>query len=92
MAIPVAPPSFRWHRFRLAETDASDHASAACYRRFEHVGTGAIVVPELNSATYNGMYLALILWSSLLLPHRWSTAAGSGGADSFWAPLDAFQR
>lgn len=40
--------SARWHRFRLAETDASDHASAACYRRPEHAGVEAVVVPELK--------------------------------------------
>jgi hypothetical protein len=33
MATPVAPLRARWHRWSLAETDASDRGSAACYRR-----------------------------------------------------------
>ena len=48
MATPIVPLSVRWHRFRLAETDASDHASAACYRRPEHIGIKAVVVAELK--------------------------------------------
>jgi hypothetical protein len=48
MATPIALLSFRWHRFRLAETDASDHASAACYRFLKHIGVHAIVVAELK--------------------------------------------
>jgi hypothetical protein len=32
----------RWRRSQLAETDASDHASAA-YRRLEHLGIGGFV-------------------------------------------------
>ncbi len=48
MAVPIAPLSVRWHRFRLAETDASDHASAACYRRPEHIGIEAVVMAELK--------------------------------------------
>ena len=31
-----------------AETDASDHASAACYRGSEHIGIAAVVVAELK--------------------------------------------
>lgn len=38
----------RWHRSQLAETDASDLVSAACYRRIKHVGIEAVVVPELK--------------------------------------------
>lgn len=48
MATPIAHPSVRRRRFRLAETDASDHASAACYRRSKHIGIEAVVVPELK--------------------------------------------
>ena len=48
MAIPVAPLSFRWRRLSLAETDARDHASAACYRAPEHVGIEAVIVAELK--------------------------------------------
>lgn len=40
--------SFRWPRFPLAETDASDGASAACYRSSKHVGIAAVVVSELK--------------------------------------------
>jgi hypothetical protein len=47
-AIPVAPAQARWRRFHLAETDASDHASAACHRPFENIGDLAIVVTELK--------------------------------------------
>jgi len=38
----------RWRRLSLAETDASDHASAACYRCPEHVGIAAVIVSELK--------------------------------------------
>ena len=48
MIAAILAASVRWHRFRLAETDASDHASAACYRRPEHVGIEAIVMAELK--------------------------------------------
>src|SRR5665213_651698 len=49
MAIPIASAhSARWHRFRLAETDASDHASAACYRRTKNIGVIPVVVAELK--------------------------------------------
>ena len=44
VATQVAPLSARWRRFRLAETDASDLVSAACYRRPEHVGIVTVVV------------------------------------------------
>jgi hypothetical protein len=33
----------RWRRSQLAETDASDHASAACYRRLERLGIRGFV-------------------------------------------------
>ncbi len=46
MATSIA--SVRWHRSQLAETDASDHASAACYRCPEHVGIEAVVIAELK--------------------------------------------
>ena len=46
MATPVG--LVRWPRFRLAETDASDHASAACYRFFENISVHAVVVAELK--------------------------------------------
>jgi hypothetical protein len=45
-AISTVP--VRWRRFRLAETDASDHASAACYRLLEDVGVHAVVVAALK--------------------------------------------
>jgi hypothetical protein len=48
MATPIAPLSVRWPRFRLAETDASDLVSAACYRAPEHVGIVAVMVAELK--------------------------------------------
>ena len=48
MATPTVPLSARWHRFRLAETDASDLVSAACYRRSKHIGIEAVVVAELK--------------------------------------------
>jgi hypothetical protein len=38
----------RWHRFRLAETDASDRASAACYRRTKNIFIVPIVVSVLK--------------------------------------------
>ena len=46
--IPTAPVRARWHRFRLAETDASDHASAACYRRTKNIRVVAVVIAELE--------------------------------------------
>jgi hypothetical protein len=36
-AILVVVALFRWPRFSVAETDASDHASAACYRFPENI-------------------------------------------------------
>jgi hypothetical protein len=45
---PIVSFSFRWRRFRLAETDASDLVSAACYRRSKHVGIHAVIVAELK--------------------------------------------
>lgn len=38
----------RRHRSSLAETDASDHASAARYRRPEYVGIKTGVLPKLK--------------------------------------------
>jgi hypothetical protein len=48
MAALVVSLSVRWRRFRLAETDASDLVSAACYRRIEHGGIETVVVAELK--------------------------------------------
>src|SRR6266705_861314 len=48
MAIPIESTRARWHRPSLAETDASDHASAACYRRPEDIGVVPMVVAELE--------------------------------------------
>jgi hypothetical protein len=48
MATPIAPVPFRWRRSSLAETDASDLVSAACYRRPEHVGIAAVVIAKLK--------------------------------------------
>jgi hypothetical protein len=45
-ATPIA--AVRWRRFRLAETDASDHASAACYCRSKHIRIEAVVMAELK--------------------------------------------
>jgi hypothetical protein len=42
MAVPVAPAQARWRRFCLAETDASDHASAAGYRGGKNVGIASL--------------------------------------------------
>jgi hypothetical protein len=44
----VAPAFFRWRRLSLAETVASDRASAACYRRSENIDVLTVVVPELK--------------------------------------------
>jgi hypothetical protein len=48
MATPIASLSVRWRRSSLAETDASDLVSAACYCRSKHIGIEAVVVPELK--------------------------------------------
>src|ERR1700683_869343 len=48
MVAPIVQVSVRCRRFRLAETDASDYASAACYRLPEDVGVMPIVVAELE--------------------------------------------
>jgi hypothetical protein len=48
MAIPIAAFQSRWRRSSLAETDAGDLVSAACYRRPEHIGIAAVVIPELK--------------------------------------------
>src|SRR5262245_50325498 len=47
-AIPIARARARWRRSSLAETDASDHASAACYRGTEDVGIVPIVVAKFE--------------------------------------------
>jgi hypothetical protein len=38
----------RWRRLSLAETVASDHVSAACYRNPENIGVVAVVISELK--------------------------------------------
>ena len=48
MRIPIAPIQSRWQRSQLAETVASDRASAACYRGSENIDVLAVVVPELK--------------------------------------------
>jgi hypothetical protein len=48
MRTPIVPLSIRWRRFRLAETDASDLVSAACYRTPENIGIVAVIVSELK--------------------------------------------
>jgi hypothetical protein len=48
MAIPIAPVQSRWRRSSLAETGASDLASAACYRFLENIRAHPIVVSELK--------------------------------------------
>jgi hypothetical protein len=48
MAIPTVSIQSRWQRSQLAETDASDLASAHCYRRSENIGIGAVVIAELK--------------------------------------------
>ncbi len=46
---PIAPVlSVRWHRSQLAETDASDLASAACYRLIKDSRVIPVVVAELK--------------------------------------------
>jgi hypothetical protein len=45
---PTAPIPVRWPRLSLAETVASDRASADCYCRSEDIGVVAVVVPELK--------------------------------------------
>lgn len=47
-ATPIIPAPARWHRSQLAETEASDYASAACYRLFEDIGVVAVVVAKLE--------------------------------------------
>jgi len=48
MAVPTAQVQSRWHRSQLAETDASDRASAACYRRTKNIRVVAVIVSELK--------------------------------------------
>jgi hypothetical protein len=45
---PVAQVQTRWPRFRLAETDASDLVSAACYRLSKNVGVVPTIVAKLE--------------------------------------------
>lgn len=47
-ATPIAPVWARWRRLSLAETDASDLASACCYRGPEDIGIVPVVVTELK--------------------------------------------
>ena len=64
MRTPIAPLSVRWPLSSLAETDASDHASAACYRRPEHIGIDAVVVAELKFRDVERhIFGADILWN-----------------------------
>jgi hypothetical protein len=48
MATPIASTPVRWQRLSLAETVASDRASADCYRRPEDIWVMAVVIPELK--------------------------------------------
>ena len=48
MAILIAVVQSRWLRSHLAETVASDHVSAACYRRSKDIDVLAVVMPELE--------------------------------------------
>jgi hypothetical protein len=57
MAAPIAPVLFRWRRSSLAETDASDLVSAACYRFPEDVGIMPIIVAELELRDIQGHVL-----------------------------------
>ena len=47
-ATPIAPTPVRWRRLSLAETVASDRASAACYRGSENIDVLTVVMPELK--------------------------------------------
>ena len=59
----TAPIPVRWRLSSLAETDASDHASAACYRLPENVGIFAIVVAKLKfgKITMQMLLLAMLI-------------------------------
>jgi len=47
--VPVPTPHLAcWPLSFSAETDASDHASAACYRRTKNIRVFAVVVSELK--------------------------------------------
>ena len=48
MAAPIVPTPIRWPLSFPSETVASDHVSAACYRRTEDIDVLAIVIPELK--------------------------------------------
>jgi hypothetical protein len=48
MTTLIASIQSRWQRSHLAETVASDRASAACYRRAENINVLAIIMPELK--------------------------------------------
>lgn len=45
---PIVSIPVRWRRLSLAETVASEHVSAACYRGSEDIDVLAVVVPELK--------------------------------------------
>jgi hypothetical protein len=45
---PIASTPVRWRRLSLAETVASDRASADCYRGPEDIGVVAVVIPKLK--------------------------------------------
>jgi hypothetical protein len=48
VATPIASIPVRWPRLSLAETVASDHVSAACYRRAEDIDVLPVVIAELE--------------------------------------------
>ena len=50
MVTPTALVPSRWQRSQLAETVASDHVSATCYRGTEDIGVHAVVVAEQASS------------------------------------------
>lgn len=51
---PIVSPLARWRRFRLAETDASDLVSAACYRRSKHMATLHLAAPAAGDSIAKG--------------------------------------
>jgi hypothetical protein len=48
MATPIASTPLRWPLSFPSETVASDHVSAACYRRTEDIDVLPVVMPELK--------------------------------------------
>jgi hypothetical protein len=56
-ATPIASAQARWPRASLAETGASDRASAACYRSGEDIGIVPVVVAELELGDVQGHVL-----------------------------------